>query len=198
MVEAAPRKLWSKRLLYLALCFVLIFLHLLPLDMLAFRGISEGAGDLIEPRLLQPVRWAGPDLMLAFTLAWLRRRPDYVPAILIAFVFLMADLLFQRPPGLMSVIVVLVCEFQRTKTMLFRTQPLLVEWFNVALVIAGITVANRMVLGMTFVDQVPLGLNLMEVIATILVYPLVVFATQVIFGVRKTTSKDIAAMGAGL
>ncbi|WP_234999457.1 rod shape-determining protein MreD [Roseovarius albus] len=166
--------------------------------MLAFRGISENAGDLIEPRLLRPIRWAGPDLMLAFTLAWVRRRPDYIPAILVAFVFLLADLLFQRPPGLLSVIVVLACELQRRRTMLFRTQPLLVEWFNVAIVVAAIALANRLVLSVTFVDQVPLGLNLMQVIATVLVYPLVVFATQVIFGVRRTTKKDIAAMGVGI
>ena len=43
---------------------------------------------------------AGPDLMLAFTFAWVLRRPDYVPVLLIAAIFLLEDMLLMRPPGL--------------------------------------------------------------------------------------------------
>lgn len=198
MIEYAPQNVWMKRLLYLALCFLLIFLHLLPLDTTAFRDLADDSNDLLEANFLHPVRWAGPDLMLAFTLAWIRRRPSYVPTALIAFVFLLADFLYQQPPGLMTLIVVLICEVQRRKTASFRTQTFLSEWLNVALIIFGAALAHRVILGMTLSDQVPLGLHLMQVILTILSYPLVVFVSQVIFGVRKTSTKDINAIGVGL
>ncbi|WP_120499395.1 rod shape-determining protein MreD [Roseovarius sp. EL26] len=198
MIDYAPQKVWMKRLLYLVLCFVLIFLHLLPLDTTAFRDVANDTSDLLDAQFLRPARWAGPDLMLAFTIAWVRRRPSYVPPLLIAFVFLLADLLFQQPPGLMTLIVLLACEIQRNKTASFRTQTFPNEWFNAAFIIAGVALAQRLVLGVMLSDQVPLGLHLMQVVMTIVAYPLVVFISQVIFGVRKASTKDINAIGGGV
>ena len=45
-----------------------------------------------------PARWPGPDLIaVRLTLAWVLRRPDYVPALLIALVVLVEDLLLHAP-----------------------------------------------------------------------------------------------------
>ena len=70
---------WPMRAAFVALSLALIFVHLLPLETV-------------------PRKWAPPDILLAFAFAWVLRRPDYVPALLVAGVFLMADLLLQRPP----------------------------------------------------------------------------------------------------
>ena len=85
MAEAADGGLWTRRAVFLAVAVGVIFFALLPLD--------TGAS-----------RWAPPDLLLAFCLAWAARRPDYVPALSIAFVALLADLLYQRPPGLFALL----------------------------------------------------------------------------------------------
>lgn len=70
---------WVLTLGYVAVCGALMFTRLLPLDSL-------------------PPSWAGPDLIICVTMAWMLRRPDSVPMIVIAAVALMADFLFQRPP----------------------------------------------------------------------------------------------------
>ena len=67
--------------LYVAAALVIVMAGLLPL----------GPGW---------VRWTGPDLLLALTFAWVLRRPDQAPVLLVAAVFLLADLLTLRPPGL--------------------------------------------------------------------------------------------------
>ncbi|NCU20454.1 rod shape-determining protein MreD, partial [Candidatus Falkowbacteria bacterium] len=59
MIDPITRQQLWHIALYLAIAAVLLFLRLLP--------ISPGTGGL-----------PGPDLMLALTLAWVLRRPDYV------------------------------------------------------------------------------------------------------------------------
>jgi len=83
MAEPASRQVWIGRGIFAGLAFVIIFLQLLPLDQ--------------RPTLFSP-----PDFLLAFTLVWVARRPDFVPFLLIGCVFFLADLLFQRPPGLFA------------------------------------------------------------------------------------------------
>ena len=86
MVEAT-RRVWSFRFLYVASCAAIMFFHLLPLQ-------------------TSPGRWGAPDFLSALTYAWVLRRPEYVPALLIAAMMLLADMLFMRPPGLQAALVV--------------------------------------------------------------------------------------------
>ena len=67
MVDPLTTRRLAHRALYVALAAVILFLRLLPVNPMA-HGIP------------------GPDLMLAFTLAWVLRRPDFVPALLIVAV----------------------------------------------------------------------------------------------------------------
>ena len=60
--------------------------------------------------------WPAPDLMLALTLAWVVRRPDLLPAPLIAAYFFVEDILMMRPPGLWALIVLGATEFLRRAT----------------------------------------------------------------------------------
>ncbi|MEY8827441.1 rod shape-determining protein MreD [Sedimentitalea sp. XS_ASV28] len=167
---------WAMRLWFLVLCAVIIFFHLMPLE-------------------TTPRNWAPPDLLIAFILAWALRRPDYVPALSVAAVILMADLLFQRPPGLMALLVVLGCEFLKSRANSHGETSFIVEWFNVCVVIAGITVLDRLILTMTLVDRAPLSLHLIQMVLTMAIYPLAAFVTQTLLGVRRPSPGNSDALG---
>ncbi|MFC6585378.1 hypothetical protein [Sulfitobacter aestuariivivens] len=80
MNDQSPTRLWLMRAAFFVLALVILFFHLLPLE-------------------TTPRRWAGPDVLLAFACAWCLRRPEYVPSVILALAFLLADLLLQRPPA---------------------------------------------------------------------------------------------------
>lgn len=176
MAENPAYRLWTMRLLYVLLGLVLIFLHLLPLDTL-------------------PRGWAGPDIMLALTFAWVLRRPEYVPPLLLAAMFLLGDLMFHRPPGLWAALVLVAAETLRARYIGLRDLTFAVEWVSVASTLIAVTVAYRLVLAVLMVDQAPLGLSLMQLVMTLLAYPVVVVVSQSLFGVRKLAPGDIDALG---
>ena len=173
---ASTRRPWIMRSLYVFVCMVLIFIQLLPLDTV-------------------PKVWAAPELILAVTFAWVLRRPEFVPPFLIALLFLLADLLLQRPPGLWAALVLLGSETLRSRAPGLRDLTFPVEWLTVATTLVIMTLGYRLILGLTVVDQAPLGLSLIQLVMTLLAYPIVVFVTQAIFGVRKLAPGDVDAMG---
>lgn len=164
------------RLAFLALALLIMFFHLLPLN-------------------TQPKPWAPPDLLLALAFAWTLRRPDYVPPLSIAAVMLMADLVFQRPPGLMAMLVVLGCEYLRPRSASAGESGFAGEWLAVCLTLAAITVTNRLLLALFGVAQAQLGLSLIQMLLTMAVYPLVALASQSLMGVRKPAPGDAEALG---
>ncbi len=176
MAEAASARIWSKRAMFGVIAFGIVFLQLLPLNTV-------------------PKLWAMPDFLLVFTMVWVARRPDFVPVLGIAVVFLMADLLFQRPPGLMTATVVLASEAVRARAMGLRNASFGLEWFTVALAIAGITVGNRLVLALVMTPQAPLGLTLIQMVMTILVYPVIVALAHLVFGVSRPAPGEVNALG---
>lgn len=176
MDNLSTSRVWTMRLMYVGLALVILFFHLLPLDTL-------------------PSRWAPPDLLIAFTFAWTLRRPDFVPVLLIACVLLMADFMLQRPPGLLSALVVAGSAYLRNWSAGLSDASFLGEWASVGLVLVSIMVLNRMTLGLTAVEQAPLWLVLIQLVLTIVVYPLVAFISQNLFGVRKLTPADVDILG---
>ncbi|MFN3147570.1 MAG: hypothetical protein ACE368_21115 [Paracoccaceae bacterium] len=62
--------------------------------------------------------------------------------------------------------------------------------------LAAITLADRAILALTMVDQVSLWLTLLQLVFTLLVYPLVVVVSRVVFGVRRITPGELDALGA--
>jgi rod shape-determining protein MreD len=176
MAEPLPSSVWSYRLLYVALAVFLLFLRLLPLGSVAGR-------------------WPGPDLLLCLTLVWVMRRPDYVPALLIAVVVLLEDMLLMRPPGLWAAMVVLAAEFLRARAALTRELTFAVEWLLVGGVMLAATVGYRLVMALTMLPQVSLGQTLVQALATILCYPVVVVASRAAFGVRKPATGETDAYG---
>ena len=176
MAEWADSKTWTNRLIFVALAFVLIVIDLVPLDM-------------------RPSLWAPPDVLLAATLAWVARKPSYVPVFVIAAIMLLADFLFLRPPGLWAALVVVLSETIRRQHREFRNMPLLAEWGTIAFGIAAITLVNRVVLAVVMAPQAPLAPTLIEMVATILVYPIVLIAAHFIFGVTRTARGEVGNKG---
>ncbi len=169
--------LWLKRGLYIALAVLVMFLHLLPLDS-------------------KPDRWPFPDILIALTYAWVLRRPEYVPILAIAFVMLMADLLLQRPPGLMAALVVLGAAYLRNAAPGMRDGGFVSEWTNVGAVITAVFVLNRVILAILSVQQATLGPVVIQVVLTIAAYPVIALLSQSAFGVRRKSVTDSTAPGA--
>lgn len=161
---------------FLFLCAVVVFVHLLPLD-----GSDGGL--------------PGPDLLVLLAFAWVLRRPHYVPVYLVAGVMLLADLLFMRAPGLWSAIVVLGHEFLRNREQGLRDLPFFVEWGIVASLLLVMTLGEALVLLLAAVDQPRLGLTLFELIVTILAYPVVVAVTVLAFGLRRAAPGEVDELG---
>jgi len=176
MANQSLSRLWVMRAAFLGLALLIMFFHLIPLDTV-------------------PRRWAPPDLLIAFAFAWCLRRPDFAPALSIAAAMLMADLLFQRPPGLMAVLVVLGSEYLKNRAAGLREASFAGEWLAVCLTLLAITVLNRLVLGLLAVQQAQMSLSLIQMVMTMLAYPLVVLVTQFGLGVRKLAPSEADAMG---
>ncbi|OIQ71601.1 hypothetical protein GALL_467780 [mine drainage metagenome] len=176
MVKRLISPQWAYRGLFVAICVVLILINLLPLST---------ATDAIP----------GPDLMLCLAMAWVLRRPDFVPALLIAVVFLFADLILMRPPGLWALIVLGGTEFLRGRRALTRELSLLVEWAMVSVVMIAMWLAYRLVFAVVFLPQPSLRLSAMQLAVTILAYPIVVGLSRLAFGLRKAAMGEVDALG---
>lgn len=176
MDSLSPGRTWLMRMAFIGLALLIIFFHLLPLDTV-------------------PRRWAPPDLLIACAFAWSLRRPDYAPAVSIAAVMLMADLMFHRPPGLMAALVVMGSEYLKNRVAGLRDASFAAEWLAVCLTLAAVMVLNRLILALMAVEQAQLSLRLIELVLTMLSYPLVVLVTQTVLGVRRLTVSDAEALG---
>ena len=176
MSEYSSYRMWLMRATFVVLTLVILFIHLLPLN-------------------TTPGGWALPDMLLGFAFAWSVRRPDYVPAILLGGMLLLADLLLQRPPGLWAAIVLLCSESLKAQIQSLRAAAFPVEWATVAGLILGATVVNRVVLAVLLIDVPALLPTLAQMGMTILCYPLMVFITHALLGVRKSVPGDLDPMG---
>lgn len=176
MTDLSRSRLWVMRLSFVALALVILFFHLLPLE-------------------TTPRSWAGPDLLLGFACAWGLRRPEYVPAIFLALVFLLSDLLLQRPPGLWAVLALLGVENLKSRGRHLRDASFAAEWLTVSVILTMMIFANRILLSFALVPTPSMSLNLTELALTTLAYPLIVAVTHGIMGVRKTAPGDLDALG---
>ena len=168
--------LLGHRLMFLALAAAVAFVQLLPLDM-------------------GPGQFPGPDVLMLLAFSWVIMRPDYVPVSLIAAVFFAADLLFMRPPGLWTALVVIGTEFLRVRSFTLRDTPFLLEWALVAGVITAVFIANALLLGIFGVTQAGFGLTLIGLGATILAYPLVVILAGRAVGLKKIAPGEVDRLG---
>ncbi len=176
MVDIWRSAHWLYRALFLALALGLLFFRLLPL--------GHSAGTL-----------PGPDLLLCLIMAWVVRRPDFLPVYLIVFVVLIEDLILLRPPGLWTALVVLATEFLRSRVALTRELNFVTEWILVGSLMLGILLAYRAILGISFVPQAPFGFAAVQVLWSILLYPIVVGLSRLVLDLRKPATGEIDSFG---
>ncbi len=166
MAEQTANRPFAFWALYAGLGVLVIFLQLLPLE--------------TEPR-----RWAAPDYMMCLAYAWVLRRPDAVPPLLVAAVILLADFLLQRPPGLWAACVIIGLEVLRSRAIFMRGGTFLLEWFTVIVVTGLVVIAHRLILMLFLVEPAPLALDASLFLSTAFAYPVMVAASHFLFGVRK-------------
>ena len=176
MVDPVTQGLWLARGLFVAAVTVNLFMHLLPLP--------AEAGGL-----------PGPDLLMALCCAWVLRRPDHLPALLIAGAVLVEDMLLMRPPGLWAALMLLGTEFLRSRAAFSRELTFVSEWVMVAVVMLAMALGYRLALAVTMTPQVGLGMTLIQVVLTILAYPAVVGVLRLAFGLRKPATGEVDALG---
>ncbi|MBY4893427.1 hypothetical protein A8B78_01695 [Jannaschia sp. EhC01] len=175
MSALSARHIWTYRAVFFGLCLGVITLKLLPLN-LAASGIP------------------GPDVLVLLTFAWMVRQPLLVPIGLLLVVFLLADFLFMRPPGLWTALLLIAAESLRRRRLTMTELPFLVEWGTVAVLIMGMVLLNRVILWMLLVDLNSLGLTLAHGIVTIATYPIIVAISKFVFRVRKLGPTELEAL----
>ncbi len=176
MIDPHAATRFGHRALYVALVALILFLRLLPLS-------------------TAPSPWPGPDLILCLTVVWVLRRPDHLPALIIALVFFADDLLALRPPGLWSLIVLLGTEFLRSRESATRDLPFLLEWVFAGAAIAAMILANRFVMALFMIPDAGFGQVLLQYLATILAYPVIAGLMQLAFGLRRAAPGEVDALG---
>lgn len=162
--------------LYLLAGLALLLMRLLP--------VNPGA-----------IGWPGPDWLMALTLAWVLRRPEQVPAAVIAAVVLVEDLLLMRPPGLGAVLMLLGTEAARNREARWRDQGFMVEWLRVAVLMGGMMLADRVASILFILPVPPLGLAALHLIATVAAYPVVVLFGRLLLGLRPMTTAEAERLG---
>ncbi len=176
MVDPATRSVWLHRALFVGIALALLFLKLLPL--------GETAGDL-----------PGPDILLCIIFAWTMRRPDYLPALLIAAVVLLEDLILMRPPGLWTALVLIASEFVRGRVALTRELNLGVEWLLVSGLMVGLLLAYRTVFALVLLPQPGFGYAMVQVLWSVVCYPVVVAVSRYALDLHKPATGEIDAYG---
>jgi rod shape-determining protein MreD len=176
MDEVSLIRLWLMRLGFVFLALGILFFQLLPLE-------------------TTPRRWAGPDLLLGFAFAWVLRRPEYTPALMIAALFLVSDLMLGRPPGLYAALAMIAFNNLGGRSPSLRAMPFTVEWITVAAAIAAVMLGHRLILALLIVDLPALGLTLIQLAMTVLFYPLIVLLSRYVFGLRAVGLGEVNALG---
>lgn len=176
MIGPAARARLTGLALYVLMACILLFLRLLP--------INPGA-----------IAWPGPNLLLALTLAWVLRRPDQVPASVIALVTLVEDLVLLRPPGLWAAVMLLGSEAARNREARWRELGFVLEWLRVAMLMGAMLLANRIVSVVFLLPVPPLGMMMLQLIATVAAYPAVVLFGRLGLGLRRMSVVEADRLG---
>lgn len=174
MADPITLRLWTARAVYLLAACVIVFVRLLPLD-------------------ASPHGWPMPDVLLALTFAWVLRRPEQLPALLIVAVFLILDLIFLRPPGLWTAIVLVATEFLRSRNGPGHHLPFPVEWALIAVVLLAATLADNVILSIFMVPRTAIGVALLGSLGTLLIYPPVVATLRFGLGLRHVAPGEADA-----
>ncbi|MEO0914784.1 MAG: rod shape-determining protein MreD [Pseudomonadota bacterium] len=151
--------------LFLTVSATIIFLQLLPLELKADAQI-----------------W--PDLLFCTAAAWVLRRPDATPALLLVATFLAADFILSRPPGLWAFLALMATEFLRVQSRGHHDRPFLIEWLTFAALFGLMLFAQSLILTLALVPGPSAGTMLTLYLITTGLYPMVAFTLYAAFRVR--------------
>ena len=152
-------------ILFALIIFILIFIKVLPLNTV-------------------PKEWTAPDLTLCVTLVWCLRRPTEAPIILLAALFLLQDIIFQRPIGLFAAVATLMCEWAKRQALRAEEFPFVVEWATAATAMIAIFIFVQSIAILSLIAKPSMWIFAKELIFTILAYPLVTLLCRYGIGLR--------------
>ena len=176
MADGVNRTVRLYRGIFIALALFALFIRLLPL--------GTEAGGL-----------PGPDLLLCVILAWVMRRPDYLPVLLIAAIIFLEDIILMRPLGLWTALIVVATEFLRSRAALTRELSFAVEWMLIAGLMVGLLLGYRLFFALAFLPQAGFGFAMTQTLWSIMCYPFVVVASRLMLDLRKPAMGELDAMG---
>lgn len=152
-------------ILFVLIVFVLIFIKVLPLNTV-------------------PKEWTAPDLLLCVTLVWCLRNPIRAPIILLAALFLLQDIILQRPIGLFSAVATLMCEWAKCQALRAEEFPFVIEWVTAAIAMIAIFILVQSIASLSMITKPSMWVFGKELIFTILAYPLVTLLCRYGLGLR--------------
>ena len=150
---------------FVLIVFVLIFIKVLPLNTV-------------------PKEWTAPDLLLCVTLVWCLRNPIRAPIILLAALFLLQDIILQRPIGLFSAVATLMCEWAKCQALRAKEFPFVIEWVTAAIAMIAIFILVQSIASLSMITKPSMWVFGKELIFTILAYPLVTLLCRYGLGLR--------------
>ncbi len=158
-----------------------------PAPLLAFIFLLLALTAIVFPLLpleLEAESPALPDILLALTAAWVLRRPDSVPVLLIVPVFLFADFILGRPPGLWTLLALTMTELLRIQAAGQNDRPFLIEWFTFTVFVMLMLLIQGVLLSLTLSPTPNMDHVLGLFAKTVLLYPVIVFLLYYVFRVR--------------
>jgi len=168
----ASIRIWLYQALFLALAFALMSISMMP------------------PRSQQPVL-PQPDILFCLIAAWTMRQPDYVRPVMIIVTVLLSEIMFLKPPGLWTALVLLATEFLRSSVDRIRYQAFTFEWILFSATFAAAMILYQLVLVITFVPVLEPGSAALHVLVTIIAYPVIVMISNTVFRVRKAGPAEL-------
>lgn len=149
----------------------------------------------LMPLQLRADAMALPDILFALMAAWLLRRPDTLPMLLLVPLLLLADFILGRPVGLWALLGLIASEFFRGQSVVLRRQHFIVEYLTFISVFSIALVLQWLVLSLALVPQ-PSGARMFEFFAlTVLSYPLIVLFLHYVLYVRAPKPKESFRLG---
>ncbi|MEL6582568.1 MAG: rod shape-determining protein MreD [Pseudomonadota bacterium] len=148
--------------------------------------------------MISPVRpgvigGVAPDLLACVVFFWVLRRPSHVNIGIIFGLGLTADLLLGRPTGLGALALLLMSEFLRGQSATLRDLHFVFEWVVVIALLLAATVAQHLVLWLTFAPTPGLVEQLAVTLTTALAYPVVAVFGRYALGLRYSKRRFMAS-----
>ena len=171
MVDQGALEIWLYRLLATVLIALWVFVSLLPIN-----GATAG------------LPW--PDLAYCLMIAWILRRPEYMPFPLVVLLGLAMDFLFFKVPGAWTLILLISTEILRRSSETEGNSGLVYEGTAVLATLVGAFLGHRALLAIFGAPQPPLGGTLLELVFTLIAYPLVALISVYIFQIRRPHLTD--------